>query len=132
MAGLEIGDPVTLAQVLASNNIFPGDTIRLRAGTYSGNWLANIGGTLAAPVKIMPYNGEAVKIDGTWLFGNLPAVRLLCDRGGMKRDQLRADAPVLWTWRRMMAMTAELWRCRRYVRRETRRERRKGVRASKT
>jgi len=49
----------------------------------------------------------------------------------MKRDQLRADQPVLWTWRRMMAKTAELWRRRRYAKREAKRERRKAIRAGK-
>ncbi len=68
MAGLSIDDPVTLAQALASKNIYPGDTLRLRAGTYAGDWVANIGGTQAAPVRIMPYNGEKVTIDGTWTF----------------------------------------------------------------
>lgn len=43
----------------------------------------------------------------------------------MKRDQLRADAPVLWTWSRMLAKTAEVWRRRRYAKREGRREQRK-------
>jgi len=43
----------------------------------------------------------------------------------MKRDQLRADQPVLWTWRRMMAKTAELWRRRRYAKRQNTVDKRK-------
>lgn len=69
MAGLTIDDPVTLAQALSSGKIIPGDVIKLRAGTYPANWIANIGGSADAPVKIMPYNNEVVKIDGTFSFG---------------------------------------------------------------
>jgi hypothetical protein len=67
MAGLTIENPVTLAQALASNNIIAGDTLLLRAGTYTGDWLIgrSINGTALAPVIIKPYNGEAVTIDGT-------------------------------------------------------------------
>lgn len=69
MSGLTVNDPIKLEQVLRSSKIIPGDTLYLRGGTYAGNWIANIGGTLEAPVVIKPYDLEPVVIDGTFTFG---------------------------------------------------------------
>lgn len=69
MSGLSIGDPITLASVLDSSHVLPGDTLLLREGTYTGDWVINIGGSDELPVIIKPYNGESVTIDGTLTFG---------------------------------------------------------------
>lgn len=76
MSGLTINDPIKLEQVLQSNKVVPGDTLYLRGGIYTGNWIANIGGTLEAPVIIKPYNLEPVIIDGVFTFGR-PHLRVM-------------------------------------------------------
>jgi len=68
MAGLTIDNPVTFTQALNSRRIIPGDVIALRAGTYTGDWVANIGGLDGKPVIIKPYNREDVTIDGSFTF----------------------------------------------------------------
>jgi hypothetical protein len=65
--------PATMAQIYA--NLIPGDTIYLRAGTYSGkydteNWnQANFvvfkQGTAAQPIALVAYPGETVTIDNS-------------------------------------------------------------------
>ena len=64
MAGLIIGDPVTLTQALASQRIIPGDTLLLRGMTYSGNFTVPFSGTLAEPITIKNYLDEHVIMDG--------------------------------------------------------------------
>ena len=66
MPGLTIDNPTELQYVVNSLHILPGDVIKLRAGTYKGNWVINVGGSEAAPITFMPYNNEKVVIDGSW------------------------------------------------------------------
>lgn len=64
-------NPVSFANLLLSHNIIPGDTLLLRAGTYSGDYvLPYIAGTEALPITIKPYNGETVIFDGSLTVGN--------------------------------------------------------------
>lgn len=67
MSGLTINDPIRFADILNSLRVLPGDTLLLRGGTYSGDWVidTNIKGTQTNPVTIKPYNGESVTIDGS-------------------------------------------------------------------
>lgn len=51
--------------MLAWNRIGPGDTIILRAGTYSGNFVSTLNGTAELPITIRPYAGETAIIDGS-------------------------------------------------------------------
>jgi hypothetical protein len=64
MAGLTIDNPVTLAQALASENVIAGDTLLLRAGTYSGNKVIPFSGTAGNYITIKNYPGERAIIDG--------------------------------------------------------------------
>lgn len=76
MAYGDIGQPVTLQRILYSSTVIPGDTIILRAGTYSiddenfgtlgaapGLGFAFIG-TPELPITIRAYPGERVILDG--------------------------------------------------------------------
>jgi hypothetical protein len=65
MAGLTIDFPIKLHRVLTGFNVLPGDTLALRGGTYSGDYVCQINGTAEDPVIIRPYNGEHVIIDGS-------------------------------------------------------------------
>jgi hypothetical protein len=42
----------------------PGDTIWLRAGTYTGRVSSALTGASAAPIKVRPYPGERARLDG--------------------------------------------------------------------
>lgn len=65
MSGLLVDDPVKMMYALASaDSVIPGDVLRLRGGTYRGDFVVSFQGTEAAPIQIRPYNGEAVIIDG--------------------------------------------------------------------
>jgi hypothetical protein len=64
MSGLVIGDPVTLAAALASPRVIPGDTLQIRAGTYTGNWNVNVSGNASNWITIRPYQNERVIING--------------------------------------------------------------------
>jgi hypothetical protein len=64
MSGLVIGDPVTLAAALASPRVIPGDTLLLRAGTYSGNYNVNVSGNAANWITIRPYQNERAIVNG--------------------------------------------------------------------
>ena len=55
---------------LANESVAAGDSIVMRAGTYTGNFVSTVGGSVGRPVRIMPYNNEAVILDGTFTFGN--------------------------------------------------------------
>lgn len=70
MGGLTIDDPVLLKTACASSRIIPGDTLLLRGGTYTGDYVFTASGTIDAPITIKPYNGEHVVIDGTFKFSN--------------------------------------------------------------
>jgi hypothetical protein len=63
MSGLTINDPIRFSEVLASQNVIPGDVLHLRGGTYLGNAI-NFQGTAEAPITVQPYNGEPVIFDG--------------------------------------------------------------------
>ena len=65
MAGLTIDDPVSLKRCLESGNVIPGDTIQLRGGTYTGDFISPLNGTAALPITIMSYPGEVAAIDGS-------------------------------------------------------------------
>ena len=61
MAGLTVGNPVSLVIALASGNVIPGDTLQLRGGTYTlADMEINYHGTAEAPITITNYPGETV------------------------------------------------------------------------
>jgi hypothetical protein len=59
-----IANPATFAEVIVSPKVIPGDTIIMRGGTYTGDWIILVGGTLAKPVIFKAYEGETVTIQG--------------------------------------------------------------------
>lgn len=78
------GSPWSLSYALsgAGGVVNPGDTIWIRAGTYTGSFTSTLAGTLAAPIIVRNYPGErallngngssnTLKIDGTytWFWG---------------------------------------------------------------
>jgi hypothetical protein len=73
MSGMKIDDPVTLSKALASTRFIPGDTLALRGGRYTGDWVLPlaISGTPEKPITIRPYQNEPVIIDGSFqIFGH--------------------------------------------------------------
>jgi hypothetical protein len=60
-----------------ADQVQPGDTIWLRAGTYRGGFTSTLAGSAAAPVIVRQYPGERATIDGnlvvfghdTWFWG---------------------------------------------------------------
>jgi len=65
MGGLTIENPVTLSQALSSGRVIPGDVLRLRGGTYVGDYKVFWKGTSANKIQIRPYQNEPVRIDGS-------------------------------------------------------------------
>jgi hypothetical protein len=59
-----IADPATFAQVISSTRVIPGDTIIMRGGTYTGDWLVVVAGAAESPLTFRPYTGETVIIQG--------------------------------------------------------------------
>jgi hypothetical protein len=59
--------PWDLATALngANGQIQPGDTVWLRGGTYSGNFLSQVSGTQAKPIVFRQFPNERATIDGT-------------------------------------------------------------------
>jgi hypothetical protein len=104
MAGLLIDDPISLTNALASKNILPGDTLWLRAGTYTigdgkGQYIVSLQGTEANPITIRNYPHEHVRINGGFwgqfgtnvIFRGLeiaptPTGRYFSGRGGLNVD----------------------------------------------
>lgn len=60
-----IENPFDLVTALTSGRVGAGDTLLLRAGTYSGDFVCSISGTPAAPITIKPAPGESAIIDGS-------------------------------------------------------------------
>lgn len=75
MSGETIDNPAKFGEALASQRVIPGDTILLKPGTYKGNWLVSVGGTVSAPITIKPVTPGTVVIDGS-IQTNLPYVTL--------------------------------------------------------
>lgn len=63
----------------------PGDTIRLRGGTYRGKFVSYLTGTSTAPIVVRPYSGEWAKIDSG--SGNPDG-----------RDILQVNGAYTWYW----------------------------------
>lgn len=71
------GQPWDLATALGSSVVQPGDTVWLRAGTYTGSFTSRLSGSVAAPVVVRQYPGERATIKGpitlngsdVWLWG---------------------------------------------------------------
>lgn len=59
-----IYDPWNLYTLCNGAQIAPGDTVYLRAGTYSGNWNFGRNGESGNRITVKPYPGEHVEIDG--------------------------------------------------------------------
>jgi Big-like domain-containing protein/parallel beta helix pectate lyase-like protein len=60
-----ITSPLSLAKALSSSSpAQPGDTIWLRAGTYTGAYTSVLTGTSSAPITVRGYRGERVTFDG--------------------------------------------------------------------
>lgn len=62
-----IGTPLQLAKAITTPDIWPGDTVYLRGGTYSGNWIATYSGQSGKPITIQAYPGERPIIDGNFI-----------------------------------------------------------------
>ncbi|HWC72592.1 MAG TPA: right-handed parallel beta-helix repeat-containing protein [Gemmatimonadales bacterium] len=73
-----VGKPWDLTTAMAGGNgkIQAGDTVWLRAGTYSGNFRTELAGAQGRPIVFRGYPGERATIDGT----------------------LRADGADTWFW----------------------------------
>jgi hypothetical protein len=58
--------PWSLSHALsgAGGTIRPGDTVWVRAGTYTGSWYTTVAGTASAPVIIRAYPGERARLNG--------------------------------------------------------------------
>ena len=66
MTGLgSINDPLDLPTALGLQAIAPGNTVYLRAGTYTGDFVSTIAGSSVFPITIKPYPGESVIVDGS-------------------------------------------------------------------
>src|SRR5262245_35124556 len=69
-AGTADGDgtmqnPWSLQKALSNSpTARPGDTIWLRAGTYTGNWTNRLKGEPGKPIVVRQYPGERVILDG--------------------------------------------------------------------
>src|SRR5262245_60326805 len=69
-AGTAEGDgtmqkPWSLQKALSNSSAAkPGDTIWLRAGTYTGNWTNSLRGAPRKPIVVRQYPGERVTLDG--------------------------------------------------------------------
>jgi hypothetical protein len=62
--------PFDLATAIASGSpIRPGATVYLRAGTYTGEFVAALNGSAESPINVKPYPNERVIIDGDILVG---------------------------------------------------------------
>ncbi len=94
-------NPWSLSYALggAGGQVNPGDTIWVRAGTYTGTYTSTLSGTVAAPIIVRAYPGErailngsggsnTLKIDGTytWFWG------LEVQVGTTSRTAARMDA----------------------------------------
>lgn len=64
MSGLSIDDPIPLYAAINSGNVIPGDTLVLRGGTYSADYVFSLEGTTEEPITIQPYQNERVIIGG--------------------------------------------------------------------
>lgn len=64
MSGLTIDNPIGLTVAFSSQNIIPGDTLLLRGGTYTGEFICSVGGVSGTYVTVKPYKNERVIIDG--------------------------------------------------------------------
>jgi hypothetical protein len=69
MSGLIEADPVHFIEALNSSRIYAGDTLLLKDGTYTGNWVVKWSGTQAAPITIKPLHPGMVTIDGSLIMG---------------------------------------------------------------
>jgi hypothetical protein len=71
-------NPWDLNTAIAGGNgrIVAGDTVWMRGGTYTGNFIANKGGQPGKPITFRQFPGERATIDGT----------------------LRVNAPDMWFW----------------------------------
>jgi hypothetical protein len=58
-------DPSGFAGCLARGFLQRGDTLLLRTGIYSGDFISSSNGTLDAPIEIRPIEGEKPVIDGS-------------------------------------------------------------------
>lgn len=66
MPGLTIDTPITFTRACTGINVIPGDVIKLRAGTYSADYVSKINGTSGSRVTVKAYEGERVIINGNW------------------------------------------------------------------
>ncbi len=66
-----ITNPIKFASVITHAGVLPGDSIYLRGGTYTGDWITSINGTSEAPITIQPYNNEPVTINGSLQIGGI-------------------------------------------------------------
>ena len=61
----DIDHPARLEVAFGWTRIGPGDTIYLRAGTYTGDYIFILNGTAELPITVKPYPGEHPIIDGS-------------------------------------------------------------------
>lgn len=68
MSGLNLNEPVSLSDVLNSQNIISGDNLILLPGVYTGDWIipSKFSGTINNPLVIKPLIPNTVIIDGSF------------------------------------------------------------------
>lgn len=75
MSGETIDNPAKFADAISSSRVVPGDTLLLKPGTYTGDWIVNVSGMPSAPITIQPITKGTVVIDGS-IQTNLPYVTI--------------------------------------------------------
>src|SRR5262249_4276111 len=96
------------------SSVHPGDTIWLRGGTYSGQFVSYLNGTSASPIIVRQYAGERATLDGgssttcvlsprggyTWFWGfeimSSDPVRQSGQPGSNPSDIHRGDGGQIW------------------------------------
>ncbi|HEY1252033.1 MAG TPA: S-layer homology domain-containing protein [Thermoanaerobaculia bacterium] len=94
--------------------VHPGDTIWLRGGTYSGNFVSYLNGTSSSPIIVRQYAGEVATLDGgssstcvlstrggyTWFWGfeikSSDPIRQSSQTGSNPTDIHRGDGVQIW------------------------------------
>ena len=60
-----IYNPAKFSDVVNCDKIIPGDTIVMRGGTYTGDWVVTVSGSAENPVKFISHSNEVVIIRGS-------------------------------------------------------------------
>lgn len=89
-----IDSPISLAEALLNRYpIKPGHTVWLRNGTYVGDWVNELQGTVNAPITIRSYPGELAILDGALIQNTSDIIWrdvMITFTGWLKRDTSEA------------------------------------------